>query len=1482
MEVAGHHHGKLIDDGVPTSISSSDLDAPSLSELDRSEETSGNGLLSFLAAAQQLAAKPIRTFDGFTAGGNGWSWLLSELADHDNVELSSDTETNDLAVLRRDTLTRESRLVYELLFEMNERLLTGSGKTELLLCAGLLSGDLDGRKTNRHLLVTPMELEYRAHDDGAIAIVFGGQLRVEDNFFNAELIHDAMHYAQAKEQLEQLPGSDILTEGTQHQIQSLVTHLSENLRFDSTWSLPNSDEPMVAMTPVLLARQRSAQPIASYLDRAVAGRTQEPKVPVPRWGQLQMFGGVGNAVVLDNADGALLRIDDRRYLATVPLDPEQLAAIISTTESAQTVVHSPPGTGTTHTIASLVSHLLALGKRVLVTAPTGQALVGLRAALPSDFLVFAESLVDPSQQHATDQQISIAARRDRADELDPEHAAAQEARLTTELGQLRTGYLAALERRTVASDSHTGKLTICGAHRSRADHVRWVEEQGDRHSWLRDVPRYDEAPISDQDFSDMMSILQNRVIQDLLDESHSIELVAVPTQDEFDNYLEEYNRCKVDLASIESGEPVAPDRAEAELFAIANELEQLESSNHSHLFLEVYQRNITASRVTALMLESDRIVDALDALVEDCSGDRVTCSVDPTTLLPYVDAVESYLESGKTFRLDESGVPKSGLFRGDLDGGIKKLFETARVGTRPPTNLRSIRLFKRAVELMVRTENIAQKWQVDVPTGDFDDFGRYLDGVINGIERVGELRSSVEAACEFHGIGKSVMASSALARSVAIERQRKRVETSLASATEQITDLLRMVDDQRWEWQKLLASAVSERSARRFVEFSERIAMLRAATADNQIAQDHVRRILPAAPELAADLLLGHLPAAANLEEAWRFARTSALLESLNEANAVAAVIAHEDRIRSALRERAAIRAWKHALSDERTSEEFPVRIMALHHVWEHVDPANDEIDVVILEQASLAGPEAAALFELAPRTVVFGDDGYDTSKSLDVDPAEYAELAARHFADDALTTMENPNRSAFEIAKHNTGEIITLRQHRRSVPEIVEFVNRVGFTDDTLQLESHRETSTNALSPIRTTFVPVGKYDKYVNEPEAEMLVQTILRCCSDPAYDDMTFGVIVLQSNKQRRRIESMLIDRLDPSEWKNRQLRVGPPGSFRGVDRNVIFGSLVVDANSKSRPLTTKADHRRFVTAISRANDQFWLFHSIESTAISDPECVRRRLLEYCAEVDAPTIDQVTDVDVVVRYPAPPPPIAVDLRDAVSNETAVEELNDPESAAADIDDWSSRDLVRESRPVPEPRPRPNVGTTSQLIGARSLPSMVGGHGNTRFAPYVEWTPRALPPIVDMVTSELTAVIVEIANVEGPVAVSRVYTQLANASGQTKAERSARRAIDEAISNVDGTYLYANTGPRGSYSDGWIRTPGQRTDVRRELGPRNAVEVPTPELVAALEYLSTDNDHAEDVYLGLAEEYGMERITMRNRVRFERAYAVLQEDRS
>lgn len=77
-----------------------------------------------------------------------------------------------------------------------------------------------------------------------------------------------------------------------------------------------------------------------------------------------------------------------------PFNREQVEVVQRLETRPGVVVQGPPGTGKTHTIANIISHYLALGKRVLVTSQKAPALRVLRDKLPEAVRPLAVSLLD--------------------------------------------------------------------------------------------------------------------------------------------------------------------------------------------------------------------------------------------------------------------------------------------------------------------------------------------------------------------------------------------------------------------------------------------------------------------------------------------------------------------------------------------------------------------------------------------------------------------------------------------------------------------------------------------------------------------------------------------------------------------------------------------------------------------------------------------------------------------------------------------------------------------------------------------------------------------------------------------------------------------------------------------------------------------------------------------------------------------------------
>ena len=85
--------------------------------------------------------------------------------------------------------------------------------------------------------------------------------------------------------------------------------------------------------------------------------------------------------------------EDHEILLTKPANSDQLAIAREIMRNNVVLVQGPPGTGKTHTIANLLGHFLAQGKRVLVTSHTQKALTVLKEKLPEEIQPLSVSMI---------------------------------------------------------------------------------------------------------------------------------------------------------------------------------------------------------------------------------------------------------------------------------------------------------------------------------------------------------------------------------------------------------------------------------------------------------------------------------------------------------------------------------------------------------------------------------------------------------------------------------------------------------------------------------------------------------------------------------------------------------------------------------------------------------------------------------------------------------------------------------------------------------------------------------------------------------------------------------------------------------------------------------------------------------------------------------------------------------------------------------
>lgn len=300
----------------------------------------------------------------------------------------------------------------------------------------------------------------------------------------------------------------------------------------------------------------------------------------------------------------------------------------------------------------------------------------------------------------------------------------------------------------------------------------------------------------------------------------------------------------------------------------------------------------------------------------------------------------------------------------------------------------------------------------------------------------------------------------------------------------------------------------------------------------------------------------------------------------------------------------------------------IPAWVMPLHRVAEMtIKSGPEQFDLAIIDEASQSGPEALLLAWLAKKLVVVGDDKQIRPTYAGVNFDIVNQLRERYIMQLPHADAYSVDHSFFDLAEIRYAGRIRLREHFRCMPEIIEFSNAISYANE--PLVPLRQYGVGRLEPTVTTRHVKDGYQngtgaRLVNPPEAEAIVEELVRICGENAYNGKTIGVISLVGHAQARTIESQLIESLGAEEIEKRQLICGDAYAFQGDERDVMFLSLVSAPQDgrRIRAMTDADTQRRFNVAASRARDQLYLFHTA-TLADLNPNCMRYQLLQYCLD-------------------------------------------------------------------------------------------------------------------------------------------------------------------------------------------------------------------------------------------------------------------------
>ena len=281
-------------------------------------------------------------------------------------------------------------------------------------------------------------------------------------------------------------------EGT---LKAAVTHLDSTGSYevrtdDVTPPVPN-EHLKVTNTWVLFGRKRSGDIFLEDIRRLKKSVEESSSLPeviksfvergdssVPAHAE-QPFRGLASS---ESVEGA------KDLFFPMPYNDEQVSIVQKLYANDGVVVQGPPGTGKSHTIANVICHYLAAGKRVLVTAKSESALSVLQEKLPDAVRPLSVSLLSDERDGMRQFEHAIQTIATSVARLNPTRAEASIAAAEDKLNQIHAK-IANLDRNVaVYASNHMRNYRFQGREVTPEEMAKLVLQQAEAHEWFDDEP----------------------------------------------------------------------------------------------------------------------------------------------------------------------------------------------------------------------------------------------------------------------------------------------------------------------------------------------------------------------------------------------------------------------------------------------------------------------------------------------------------------------------------------------------------------------------------------------------------------------------------------------------------------------------------------------------------------------------------------------------------------------------------------------------------------------------------------------------------------------------------------------------------------------------------------------------------------------------------------------------------------------------------
>lgn len=1171
-------------------------------------------------------------------------------------------------------ISKRCKSIYEQFFKLFLEFQKKGESVEIVWGHGLIAWNFNNEKIIHPVLTTRMKLDFNANSN-IFSLIPDNKTIMEANIFNGIDIPNSYSILDIERKLKDINFNprnmneieDILTE--------IVSYLSPNGRFEKLRvpidKIALSSDPVIYNIPVILIRKNNMRLWQLELNNIISEVNSGQPIP-------ETIKSLVNDEKIEQSKEDLKEWSEvhKDVLFPLPSNSEQREVVKRICENYGVVVQGPPGTGKSHTIANLICHLLAHGKRVLVTSQTDRALKVLADKIPEQVQPLCMSVLGNDIASLKKLNESVKKISDNLS-VNPQNLYEKIQDLKLELDKCKKNQELLYDQFKEIQHIENEVINYNNEKYKIIDIAAWVKRNKEKCSWIEDKVSFEKKmPISEVEF-ERLTFLLSRISKDEKNNFDTLKIMVdkLPKSKEicpkiirFKELSNEYENCIKYIKDwrVPDKDRCNYDRLVQLLVQCKNSICELENSIFGNIFKKYYESKIVHDSMIDLWHKSNDYMLVLGKIRNELRNHSVKLpnKVDIDKLNKDFDILYENINSKK----------KIGKFFRIIHPEFNYIINECIVDYKPLETLDQAFILKLYIQERLIVRDLTTLWNNTIKEYEGEISETYKNNLqmIKIEQYIKHLNSIVQWDKNYKR--EVIAALGKISISVNIDWYKKETYDYLIEGVkcikkiDEFNNLKAYIDVLK----KLILStgkleqlydAVEEMNLVKINDALKEIDNFKIIKSKFIELDNLIGKLEEACPNTVKKILNQWENAESffkNWSSAWKWAEWSALLKDVHKLNidSIEEAISEEKRrekmlikelvakrtwynqiLKTTESEKRSLFAWMQAVKRigkgtgkmasnyrriaqdemEKCKRIIPVWIMPLNRVIENIKLSKDLFDVIIFDESSQSDIFSICALMRAKKAIIVGDDKQISPEVIGIDQGFIQGLINKHLRDIPQNEWFDLQTSLYDTALRVFPNRLMLREHFRCVPEIIKFSNDNCYAGDMKPLR-YLKSYEAIYPPVVPVKIANGyrEQSKPINIPEAEFIANKIVECCRDRRYTGMTMGVISLLGESQGELIESMLREKIGEEEMIKRKLICGDAYSFQGDERDIMFLSMVISNNVKFTSLTKESDIRRFNVAASRARNQMWLIYSIDLEELN-PECIRYSLLNYCLNYD-----------------------------------------------------------------------------------------------------------------------------------------------------------------------------------------------------------------------------------------------------------------------